>query len=227
MTKKLILLLIVFISFYANAQIKKGTILLGGQIAFAELNREAINNFPIPQANPFLPNDQSRNFNFGLSIGKAIKDNKVFGVNVNTGYSKQSFYYNLPEKGIIRGKSFEVGVFLRKYKMLIKDFYLFGQGSASVNTANSKYSFTTQNYNSVTKQFTTSLSFAPGVAYILSKKLHVELSMQNLVSIGYYTSKQEFNNSMIPTSKSNGFGLSSSLSNSVLGNLGIGFRIVL
>ena len=64
---------------------------MGGQIAFAESNREAINNFPIPQPNPFLPNDRSQNFNVGLSLGKAIKDNKVFGVNVNTGYTKQTF----------------------------------------------------------------------------------------------------------------------------------------
>ena len=112
-----------FISFFycsllANAQIKKGSILLGGQASFSHNNV----NYPPNQGS----NQTLNNGSISLSWGKAISDNTVLGLdfqfgmsnNHNNGYPNQKQKYN----------SYGAGIFYRKYKSLAKDFYFFLEG---------------------------------------------------------------------------------------------------
>ena len=228
MIKNLTLLVLVFISFCAKAQIKKGTLLVGGQISAGKSdNNYNQSGYPFPQPIPYFQNDNFKYTNVGVSIGKAVKDNRVIGFNFNTANFKQTFFYNLTESSKAKGNQNEAGVFYRSYRKLGKDIYFFGQANALINFGKTKYNYSSSINNSTLKKTGASLSLSPGLAYAISKKFHIELSMQNLLEIQYISSKQEFTNPANQTLKSNSYGFNSSLSTGVLGNIGIGFRLVL
>ncbi len=227
MIKNLTLVVLVFISFCANAQIKKGSILVGGQISAGKFERDISNFFPIPQPLPFDQNEEAKFLNVGISIGKAIKDNKVIGINFNTATNKQTTFLNQTESITSKNNFNEAGLFYRGYKKLGKDFYFFGQANTSIYFSKAKYIHTNSINNSINKFVGASISIAPGLAYAISKKFHLELSLQNLAAIQYSTSKQEFANPAIGSIKSNSYSLNTSLSGGVLGNIGIGFRLIL
>lgn len=227
MIKNLTLVVLVFISFCANAQIKKGSILVGGQLSAGKFERDISNFFPIPQPLPFDPNEEAKFLNVGISIGNAIKENKVIGINFNTATTKQTIFLNQTESITSKNNFNEAGLFYRGYKKLGKDFYFFGQANGSIYFSKTKFNHTTSINNSINKNVGVSISVAPGLAYAISKKFHLELSLQNLAAIQYSTSKHEFTNPAIRTINSNSFSFNSSLGGGVLGNMGIGFRLIL
>ena len=226
MTKKLPLLLFVFISFYANAQIKKGTVLLGGQIASGSFKRENSNSNSFPQPIPTNRKEVSRSFTIGISAGKTIKENTVIGFIFNTGNDKQTVNYSPTEFFTQKSSYNETGLFLRKYKKLAKEFYIYGQGNALVNFGKSSSSFTNPTNNSSSTQTGGTISFAPGIAYAFSKKLHLELSMQSLLTVQYFNSKINYTNPLISSSKTSGYNFNTSLSSGALSNISIGFRFL-
>ena len=228
MIKNLTLAVLLFISFCANAQIKKGTFLVGGQISAGKEERSNYNpSYPIPQPNPNIQNDEYKYVNVGISIGKAIKDNRVIGFNFNTANFNESLFYNSTETSLSKNNRNDAGIFYRSYKKIGKDFYLFGETNALVRFGKTRYNHTTSINNSTVKETGASLSFTPGFAYAISKKFHIELTMQNLAGVQYATSKQEFTNPANPTLKTSSYNINSSLSNGILGYMGIGFRLIL
>ena len=228
MIKTLTLFAILFICLAANAQIKKGTVLIGGQISAGTFERNI--NYPIFPTSPPTPNFENDNFRFlivGVSVGKAIKDNQVIGFNFNTVNFKQTYFFNANQSTVAKNNLNEAGIFYRKYKKLGKDIYLFGQANASVNFGKTTYSYANLMDNSTVKQSGILLSFSPGLAYALSKKFHIELSIQNLIAIQYNSLKQQFSNPLYQTYRSNSYGINTSLSSGSLGNVGLGFRLIL
>jgi hypothetical protein len=77
------------------------------------------------------------------------------------------------------------------------------------------------NYQQI-KRNSFSLNAYPGVLYAVSKKLHLETGFNNLVSLNYYSEKQENNSSS--STKTKGFSMSSSLSNAT-SSFYLGFRL--
>ena len=228
MIKNLTLVVLVFISFCANAQIKKGTFLVGGQISAGKEERSNYNlSYPIPQPNPDIQNNEYKYINVGISIGKVIKDNRVIGFNFNTANFNESFFDNSTETFLSKNNRNDAGIFYRSYRKIGKDFYIFGETNALVRFGKTRYNHTTSLNNSIRKETGASLSFTPGFAYAISKKFHIELTMQNLAAVQYSTSKQEFTNPANPTLKTNSYSINSSLSNGILGYMGIGFRLIL
>ena len=228
MIKNLTLLALVLISLISNAQIKKGTLLIGGQLSAGK--SEQFNNyqsFPIPQQTANYQSDNYKYVVVGVSIGKAIKDNKVIGVNFNTANFKQTYLYNLTETSSSKNSMNEAGIFYRSYKKLGKDFYIFGQVNALINFGKTTYNFTNSSSNKSVSQTGGLLSFSPGLAYAVFKKFHIELTMQNLVAVQYITAKQTFTNPTFQTYKTNFYSFNSSLTNGVLSNIVIGFRLIL
>jgi hypothetical protein len=85
MQKKILLSFfsVVIMAFLAAAQIKKGAILLGGQLGFSTQKTQTQN----------FPDTKISSINISPAYGKAIKDNLVTGVDVFIGYNKyQSIY---------------------------------------------------------------------------------------------------------------------------------------
>lgn len=194
-----------------NAQINEGRYLLGGSIGFTSTKNQQGTG------------TKSESFNTNIQFGKVIKDNTVAGIILSYGNSNSNSIYKSNQYG--------AGVFYRKYKSIAKDFYLFGEADAAYNyIKNTQGNLQIGNDASIYTSNGGSLSFTPGFSYSICKRMQMELSMQNLFSIGYSNAKNETTStgtSTISTTKSNGFGANVNLNSSLLNNFGIGFKFLL
>jgi hypothetical protein len=110
-TKILLFLAIsLFTVFVSNAQIKPGRYLLGGSISY--YNRSN-------------PTDEASYTN--VQFGKITKNNSVIGIIGS--YSSNNFNYSLSAPN--KTKTYNAGIFYRKYKGLGNNFYFFGELDAS------------------------------------------------------------------------------------------------
>lgn len=196
-----------------NAQIKKGALLLGGQLSFnSQKNESTAPNVYVSNSNSLF---------ISPAFGKAVKENLFVGVDLV--YSHGKYQTSSTSKQLSDG--YGAGFFVRQYKALGKGFYLFGQ--ARVGGVYNKQAYTDQvqaNNNSSTKGFTVQLGFYPGVSYAVSKKLQVEAGFSNLAALRYEHLKQTFaNSSTVYTT--NSFSFSSSLSS--FAGPTIGFQVLL
>ncbi|HTI09538.1 MAG TPA: hypothetical protein VL832_13305 [Puia sp.] len=223
MKKHFYLLLFFFaITYVSQAQIKKGDILLGGTLSLYSQKATPDNNYPTP------PNKQT-NYNISPSIGKAIKDNLLVGFDLAFTGSKNT---QGTGTGSYTSKSctYGAGVFLRKYKPLGGGFAIFMQTrfGGSYNTQKTQYEGDPYPYNNV-KGYSFDLSFYPGIAYAITKRVQLETGFANLVDVNYSHSKDSqttgVNNNVLANSKSNSFGISTSLSNGY--GFAVGIKVLL
>ncbi|HTI94343.1 MAG TPA: outer membrane beta-barrel protein [Puia sp.] len=176
MKKILLSSLAVFITLLSHAQIKKGTVFIGGNINFLHQSGKTDDSIYIA-ANP------ATNFSFSPSVGWAIKDNLVFGIDLGYGYQKDSYNYPGPAY-YNKLNSYSGGVFLRKYKTLGSGFYLFGQTDLGFTYTKTDHS-AGRAAPDQTKTSTVGLSFYPGVAYRLSSHWQLETGLPGLAHITY------------------------------------------
>ncbi|MGZ5190214.1 MAG: outer membrane beta-barrel protein [Flavisolibacter sp.] len=195
-----------FFAFSANSQISKGAVLLGGNLGFSKSD---IGDAPDEYKN--------HSFYFSPSIGFVVKENKVFGVNLSYGHGINQT--SATDKSV--SNNYGGGIFYRRYLPLGKSFYLYGQGQLQLDFGEQEYKT-----SATTSERTTNyvgLGLFPGVAYAISKRFHLEISMNNLVSLGYssikenYTTSQELRNSQF----------NFSVNANPASNLALGFRILL
>ena len=214
MQKKILLTLVVFIvvTTVTNAQIKKGATLLGGQFGFnSQKNQSDFQNME----------SKSMGYNISPAFGKAIKDNLVIGGDITFSYVKNDPYNTFTQ----RSYNYGAGFFVRQYKNLAKDFYMFIQSRLGASYASSRTKDDIQPINEAnSKGYTVEVSIYPGIAYSISKKIQLEGGLNNLGFIQYSHSKQTSGNPSF-TSKGNNFSIGSSLSN--YGGLTLGFRVLL
>ena len=200
------LLLCVFVYSIANAQVKKGDIVLGGNLGYTDQSQTVLSSPPVTT--------KSTSLSINPSIGKAIRDNLVLGIDfaymhgtgdqtpAGTGSSSQT------ENG------FTAGVFIRRYKPIGAGFSLFGQAEVSGNYSHSNYAapssgIVLSRYN----DYGFALVLAPGIAYALSRKWQIETSLPNFLSVNYQYNKttQQYNSSSPSSVDGHTFGFSSSL----------------
>jgi len=206
-------LIILSISITTNAQFIKGSGLIGGTLSYS--SRKV--NYPNTAVEY---NSTSGNYN--ISLGKAIRENAVFGININylpntsTQQSGNALY-----KVNING--YGVGIFYRLYKNLGKEFYLFGEAGGGYIGS----SFTSRDSlgNKVSTSNTNGgqIYLYPGIAYKISKKFFIELSIPQLFSVAYSSEKS----SAPVTSTIDSFKIGATLDSNPLTSLGVGFRLVL
>lgn len=201
--KTIILLSLAFLftAFTANAQINDGKFLLGGNVFF--------NN----QKNTLVTGQDIKSSSAGirLRLGKFISSTSAIGVIVD---------YNHADAIENRTNSYGIGVFYRKYKSLGSNFYLFGEG-------NIKYSYgKSENKNNINKSTinTVSLHLLPGISYSITPKIQMELTIPNLLSASYSSSKLT---SGSPQSSQNSFSIGAGLNQNAMSNIGIGFKLIL
>lgn len=215
---RILLSLTIFLSFpfWANAQFSKGLVLLGGLLSYAE-NKYASTGYNNAE-------QKTSSGNFTISIGKAISENAVFGLNLSYLPVSISNYYGYTTTPLnYKNNGYGIGVFYRLYKSLGKEFYLFGEAGAVYNGS------TQSGDSSGNKVLTGSVNGAsvylmPGVAYKISKKFFLELSIPDLFYAGYSTGNTTV---QTQTTKLNQFTISTSLSSNPLNAVGIGFRLIL
>jgi hypothetical protein len=156
-------------------------------------------------------------------VGIAFKENSVLGFSAS--YYHANYEYDASVSygtRIDQGAALGAGIFMRKYKGLGKNFYLFGNGSLNFSGGKINYSniapTTTQKITD--KTWTSALDFTPGISYAVSNKFHLEASLGSLLGVSYTRSKSDN-----PNDKSNSFNFHSDAS--TLNSLSIGFRIFL
>lgn len=221
MKKVLFFTLIAFgVSSISNAQISKGSILLGGGLNVSKIKSE--------NSTPPSPETNQTNFTVNPAIGIAIKENLVFGALLSYGNSENT--YGSPSQAQENDySSYGGGFFLRKYLVLGKGFYAFGQGDLSYShqkqTNNYSYPNSPNFSNTTEKGWNIGLNLSPGISYAINKKFHLEAGFSNL--FGFNLSKSKINsvsNSSQYSQEKNGFGFNSSASN--LSGYNIGFRFL-
>jgi len=205
------IVIILFATTAANAQINEGRYLLGGSVNYSS------------QKNSQVSGTKNESFNSNIQLGKVIKDNTVAGIIASYG-----FYSNGPTN---KSNQFGAGVFYRKYKPLARNFYFFGELDASYNHSN-QTNGTFQIGNDATRNFSNggTLSFTPGISYSVCKRMQIELSMPNIASISYAGTKYETTSSItnsVSTVNGNNFSGSVNLNSSLLYSFGIGFKFFL
>jgi hypothetical protein len=184
-----------------NAQIKKGSVLIGGSLYFQTQKYEGA---------------QQRATALGVSpaIGKAIRDNLISGVELRFSTTDNHSSPNM----FVHNKSIGAGYFLRKYANLGKSFYLFGQAGVSGSYYDNKSNYGSSS-ESKNEGFNITLIAYPGIAYSLSNKLQLEFDLPNL----FYA---DYNRTLSGTSgKGSAFTLQTSIGNGA--ELSVGLRVLL
>lgn len=216
MLKFYVLTLVLIISCSASAQIKKGSILLGGQLFYYNDKTEKEN---IDQ--------KYQSATFGVSLGKAFKENSVVGFNFAFSPIKQDNIYNGNDTFSLEYHRFDIGIFFREYKKLAKDFYFFGQIDGSFVTADQKEDYKRAGDLKATQRGGF-LSLTPGISYQVFKKMQLELTIPNVFGMQYLVTKVDSQNAQIPSSKRKQTSFYSNLNNNTsLSWLGVGFRFIL
>ncbi len=214
----------------ANAQIKKGTTLLGGQIA-ANSSKTDITSQSFPLPNPYPINAQNLTYKatlIGINIGTAFKENKVIGLNFSTSTQKETDYYPSYDTSSTKINQNEIGVFYRQYKKIAKDFYFFGQVDVAAIFGKGNSAYNRSSYNITAKQTGGRLFLSTGISYAVFKKLQVELTLPSLLSLQFINTKQTSTDPNVRTQDNKQFSFNSALTtNNAIGNLGIGFRLTL
>lgn len=195
-----------------QAQIKKGSTSLGGTVngsagaSFYDDGRKKSKNSSVYTS---------------IAVGKAVKENSVSGIIIGYGHNSSK---EEDGSGESRGNNYSAGVFRTEYRKLAKDFYFFTSLSGSVFYADQHMYTNAGIIFSHSKNYGAGASLTPGVSYRLYRKLYLEVSIPSIASVQYSTIKLS---SSSGEAKQNSFGVSSSLSERPLSNLGVGLRFIL
>jgi hypothetical protein len=226
MTKILLLPALLLTFFISNAQFRKNDIILGGQLYY-NYNSSSYNySGAVPSTNEY----KNKDGNITISGGKAINENTVLGIYLSYLPSSSTNYPSLNGDIMLkyRNDGYGGGIFYRKYKNLGKEFYLFGEISATYNWSNKSGKDSADQELISGSSSTFAAILYPGIAYRISKHLFLELSIPDLIYIGYNKSNTlSHEGSSIMENKYNNFNITTSLSSDPLSFLGIGFRLIL
>lgn len=210
--KILLPLVIVFLaSTAANAQVTEGRFLLGGSIGYTHQDDAQNSN---SKYNAFYSNVQ---------FGKVIKDNTVIGIIGSYGFSNNELNDN-------KSNQYNAGLFYRKYKLLTKNFYFFGELDALYSHSQNETNFKIGSNGTRYSSNGGTVAFVPGLAYSICKRMQLELSMPNLATISYAGTKNETTSTStnsISTTTGNNFSANANLNANLLSNFGIGFKFFL
>lgn len=218
---KHLFLLPVFIGIFTlitSAQIKKGSILLGGQIFYGDSRTD----YKAP-----LLDQKSKSAHFNISAGSALKENSVLGLLVAYSHTDFDHNYNGNSYTNIKSDRYGFDVFYRRYKKLVKDFYFFGELGAGYFGFNETDTETPTNNKTKYSQSGAELYLTPGISYRIYKKLQVELLVPQIAGMNYSVLKRTSPSNSSNDSKEKQFGVTTNLNASPLSNLGLGFRFVL
>lgn len=207
--------LVAGLSLSLSAQIKKGSTLLGVDLAFngskitQEINGNEIKN-------------TSSGFSSALLLGKAVKDNLFVGGSLSYSTNKYKQGGTDVEQTT---NGFGGSVWSRKYIPVYGPLYAFVNGSVYVNTSSNK-----ANVNSAAKTNTLGLgvNLYPGISIQLKKSFFLDASLNNLANIYYTRAKieQPDGSGGFTNQTSTNYGVSTSLGNSA-NPLQLGIRWIL
>lgn len=210
-----LLAIITICNLTVSAQIKKGSIYLGGDISAYSQKRDNSSTHS---------GYKNTSVGFNISAGQFVKQNLVIGI--YGGYSHYKYNYISTGTAYYRnqkGDNYNAGLFAKQYKKLAKDFYFFGElGAGYIGSSETDVDMPV-NITTKYKRNGGDLHLTPGISYRIYKKLNVELSVPRIVGIQYSVLKET---SPGVDATENQFNLSSNISSSFWNSLGLGFRFI-
>jgi len=204
-------------SLCVSAQINKNSVLLGGQLTYynSKVQIERLHQ-------------KSESGVIGISMGKAVKENKVVGINFTFSPIRQNNYPVIGDTTNLRYNRFDIGGFYREYKKIAKDFYFFTEIDIAFITAKQTEHYKTAAADVEANQRGGVIWLTPGISYQVFKKWQLELTIPNLLTMQYLTTKIQSSLPQIKNEKLEQFLFYSSTTNNTgLGFLGVGFRFIL
>ncbi|MCD2422713.1 porin family protein [Niabella pedocola] len=208
-TKLLTVALMTCAYFYSNAQVEKGSTLLGGQLGFTTQGDTS--------------SKKNTNGQIAIRAGKAYKENRVFGINLGYAGTKNEMNSNGSEQ---KNTSFTAGIFNRCYKELGHDFYFFGEAGLGYSYGKTTVKEDLPSSKRKINQTSSSigLGVTPGIAYRVLDHLHMELLIPSLLAVNYSNNKVDFDGTQ--QFKTNTFSFNTAFSRNPLESLGIGFSFI-
>lgn len=197
-------------TFDADAQVEKNTWLLGGGVSHNQFTDEDVKTLEINDIKTTNRNETL----IAFSAGKAFSKNNILGLSVGNSLFNSVSQLKLEEGLVIQEEKsslWTAGVFHRIYLPLSGSFYLFGQTNLS-------YAYGKTSADG--RRSTIDLSVTPGLAYAISRRMHAELSLPRLFSIGHTRLKEG------PFSSSQ-FSATANVTHHPAENIGIGFSFLI
>ncbi|MEJ7911985.1 MAG: outer membrane beta-barrel protein [Chitinophagaceae bacterium] len=194
-----VLLLCLLGSFSVSAQIKKGTVLLGGSISGSTSKSYFDRQGLTPERTT------SSGFSVGPSIGFAFGENAVAGLGISYHRSKNN--QGNTSQISTAADGYGINLFSRHYLPLSNKFYLFGEGQVFyfANHSTQKQNPDGKLLNDVKNNFV-GVGVSPGLTYAVNKKIHLEAQLNNILSLQYLSERyQNFQISPITGFKNKGF----------------------
>ncbi|HXB07320.1 MAG TPA: hypothetical protein VNW04_09395 [Puia sp.] len=190
MKKLYVLFFAVLACSITQAQINKGTTVLGGSLFYNDQSYS--NDMPGVTSN----SNGSKSLGIDASFGKAIKDNLVLGVDI----SYEHLWGSYSPGSATTGNDLVAGIFLRKYIHLGQGFYLFGETTLSGGYMHNSQPVQqgSQLTGDVSDSYVASIRFFPGIAYALSPKWQLEVGLPSFLTIGYSHTKQTIGYTTLP-----------------------------
>lgn len=198
-----------------NAQIKKYSIFLGGNVSFSSIKYK----IDVPQDDP----KKQKTIMIQPIIGKAIKENLVLGIYFGFAYLNSD---NLGSTIATKSTSYAGAVFIRKYKPLGYGFSLFGQTDLYLLHETRIYERDIETEKIQGPGI--GITIYPGLSYSVNKKLQLETGFNELFSIGFSRENRlvkSKDDRVIAQSTANFFSAATSLNNIV--NFSLGFRLLI
>lgn len=204
--------------FQSKAQFTKGQVLLGGNVGFSTTKANNSGDFTT----------SNNGFNINPSIAVFKKSNQLIGLGLSYNYSlqKNKSNANSNENG---SNSHTIGInaFAQRFYTLSNKFFFTVKGNAGIGYTTGKQ----YNYNGIdrveakTNGYRIGLDFSPGISYTVTPRLLFDASLNSVLSLNYsHTKTDNPFPGMEYTRTQNAFNIDSDLSNTSLGNIGIGFR---
>jgi hypothetical protein len=202
--------------FNVNAQFQKGNKLLGFGFNASSAT--------VQQQNPnFTQINKENLFNLSIELGFTIKPNLVTGFYFNGGRGTLETEHKTPASMLFKSKLQNLGggLFIRNYKKIKGDFFVFGEARAGVNyseTKNTVSNFIEYRRNNI------SAGIYPGIAYKWNSRFLLDLRFPDLLSLNYNEQKSFAGLTAIDQKN---FNISTSLGLGYLNNIGIGARWII
>lgn len=166
------------------------------------------------------------------SIAEFYKPTALRGIGLNYSYTNYLVKEETPDNGNGHkdfSHSAGINIFFQHFIPLGHNFFFTIETSGAVAYVYDKESdFITKAFIK-SKGYTLTAHLAPGISYNINNRFLFDAFLSNLLSAGYSHSTSVTNYPLPRETKthSNGFNIASSLSNTTLGNIGVGFRWLL
>lgn len=226
--KRIFILLFFFIPYLCNAQLIKGQKLIGGNFSFSTNSGNSTQAFD----NRSVYHNSGTGIGINPSIAKFINSTTLRGIGLVYNYNN----YIIKEEEPNNGNSFKniahsegINIFSQRFISLGNNFFFTIQASATGLYSYGKQSDFMTKAMTKAKVYSITAAMAPGLSYKINRRLLFDALLTNILSAGYQHTTAVTNYPLPKETKThnNTFNISSSLSNTTLGNIGVGFRWLL